>query len=345
MRKEKKSRIIGTGSYLPDFAVNNEMLCRYYSGKGPEWIEMKTGIEERRFGFDLEDNKMREGYYDDDLAEAAAIDALEKTGISASVLSLIIRVTLTPEYLSYPDPACRLHRRIGASRDCSAFTIPSGCGGLIYALKVGDDHVRANDGKTVLIVASNTPSSYMNMKDEEAIRRNWLNADIFGDGASAVLLSNNQKNGGEILASYWGAWHENDPIVFPAGGSRNPTRIENVSDHYFKMDVKAVAEYAPVHLGYAIKKLREVHNFSYNEIDWVLFHQVNLRILERLIEEWNIPPGKVLLNVDHYGNTSSASIGILLDEAIEEGKIKKGNKVLFAGVGAGWQYGAIFVRW
>lgn len=345
MNKEKRAKIIGTGSYLPPYVVDNEYLCRFYPGKGPAWIQEKTGIKERRFGFDFETNKMRDGFYDDDLAEKAAQVALEKADVRALELSLIIRVTCTPEYLFFPDAACVLHRRLGASRDCAAFTIPAGCGGLVYALKTADNHIKANSGKAVIIVASHVPSSFGNVEDSRIVVRDWLNGAIFGDGASALLLKGLFSNQEGIIASYLGSWPKDDPMIYPAGGSRSPTSPANVYEHWYQMDSRAVFLYAGSHLKYAIRKLQEKFNFFLEDVDWFLFHQANLRILERLATELEIPMEKILVNVDRYGNTSAASIGILLDEGVREGKIRKGNLLLLVGVGAGWQYGAILIRW
>lgn len=287
-----KVQISGTGSYLPPFEVDNDTLCRYYPGKGPQWIEQKIGIRARRFGFDFDAARMREGYFDNDLAEHAASRALKSASITAHQLDLIVRITCTPEYLFFPDPACVLHRRLGAHRDCAAYTIPAGCGGLIYALKTIEAQIRSGGIQSALVVASNTPSSFINTKDLELVERNWLNAAIFGDGASALVLENSSAADKGILASYWGAWHENDPIFFPAGGSRNPTTFDNVYDHYYKMNGKAVATLAPRYFKYVIEKLNETHPFSTKEVDWFLFHQASPRALERLREELGIPRDK-----------------------------------------------------
>lgn len=339
------TKIIGTGSYLPPFEVDNATLCRFYPGKGPEWIEEKTGIKVRRFGFDFGANSMREDFFDEDLAERAALDALENAGLTADALDLIVRVTCTPEHLFFPDSACVLHERLGASRDCAAFTIPAGCGGLVYAIKNIDGQIKGNAIRRVLLVASNSSSSFMDIKDSEAVERNWLNAAIFGDGASALVLEGHDQNNSGILASYWGAWHPHDPMFYPAGGSRHPTKRENVRDHWYQMNARDVFQYAPVHLAHSMQELLKKHTARLDEIDWFLFHQANLRILEGLSEKLNIPIERILVNVDKYGNTSAASIGILLDEGVRSGLIKKDHLLLLVGVGAGWQYGSIFLRW
>lgn len=339
------SRVAGTGSFVPPFRVTNEYFCRFYPGKGSQWIEERTGIKERRHGFDYENNQMREDFFDEDLAERAARLALEDAGVKPQELDLIVRVTCTAEYLYFPDPACTLHERLGASPDCGAYTVIGGCGGLVYALKSADAQIRGNALRSVLIVASNTASSFANPTDSRIVERDWLNLDIFGDGASAVLLQQNGRNDCGILASYFGASHKRDPMFYPAGGSRRPTQPDNVYDHWYQMDTRAVVTLAGPHILYSIKKLMERYPFELDQVNWFLFHQANLRVLERLSKEMEIPMDKFLVNVDRYGNTASASIGILLDEGVKSGVIKDGDLLLLGGVGAGWQYGAILMRW
>lgn len=338
------TKIIGTGSCLPPFVVDNKTLCQYYPGKGEQWILDKTGIRERRFGFDFKQNQMREGYFDNDLAFKAAKMALEDSNTKPEELNLIVRITCTAEYLYFPDPACTLHHQLGASKNCAAYTIPTGCGGLVYAIKNVDGQIKGNSVVKALVVASNAPSSFMDVNNPILVEQNKINAAIFGDGASAVVLEGSFNNKSGILASYWGACHEHDPMFYPAGGSRNPTTVENVTDHWYKMDARTVFAYAPVHSKYAMEQLQKIHPFKLAEIDWFLFHQSNLRIIESLGKDLDIPMEKILVNVDRYGNTSAASIGILLDEGIRDGKIKKGDSVLMVGIGAGWQFGSILFR-
>lgn len=270
---------------------------------------------------------------------------MQKARMAPADLDTIIRVTCTPEYLFFPDPACVLHHRLGAGRDCTAYTIPAGCGGLLYALQAASVQIRSGAIRTALLVASNTPSSYMNPSDPEHVQRNWLNAAIFGDGASAVLLEASEERQGQILAVYCGAWHENDPVLYPAGGSRHPTEHSNVYEHYFQLDGRGVATHAPQYFNYAIQKLAERHPFSLKNVQWFLFHQANLRVVQKIADDLGIPRKKLLTNCAHYGNTSAASIGILLDEGIDAQKFKKNDKLLLVAIGAGWQYGAALVQW
>ncbi|MDO8592996.1 MAG: beta-ketoacyl-ACP synthase 3 [bacterium] len=343
----RTARIIGTGSFVPPYEVDNKMISSMYTSRDPGWIESRTGIHARRHGFNYETMTMRDGYYDNDIAEKAAKSALDNAGITAKELDMIIRVTCTPEYLFFPDAGCVMHERLEASNDCAALTIPAGCGGLVYALKVVEGMIKGGSVNKVLIVASNSVSSYIDFDQKE---RDSLNAYIFGDGAGAVVMqgedsSNGKLNTPGIIASYWGADRYRDPMLYPAGGSRNPTRISNVEDHWYKMDAKAVRVEAPKLMLRAIGGLQKACPFLLHEVDWFLFHQANLRILEDLSKKAEIPMEKILINLDKYGNTSAASIAILLDEAVREGKIKRGDLLLLSAVGAGWQYGSFLIRW
>ena len=360
----RRVRIIGTGSFLPPFEVDNKTICKHYARRNAEWVEEKLGILTRRFAFDFEQNRMRPGYHDGEMALAAAHRALEAAGIQGKDLDLIVRVTCTADYLYFPDSACVLHEQVGAGRDCAAFTLPSGCGGFVYALKAAVGQMQGDESLSrVLVVASNSVSPFMDVQNQISLdwcRKNAFDAYVFGDGAGAVVLEcrdvaaeeeGEKKQETGILAGYWGAWHERDPISYPAGGGANPTRAENVADHFYNMDLHAVAEKAPEHLFQAIAGIKGKYKDEYDreltlsEIDWFLFHQANMKLLDGFAERAEIPGERVLKNGYKYGNTSAASVAILLDEAVRDGKIRPGNLLLLAAIGAGWQYGALLVRW
>jgi 3-oxoacyl-[acyl-carrier-protein] synthase-3 len=359
-------RIIGTGSFLPPFEVDNETICKYYPRKDARWVEEKLGILTRRFAFDFEQNRMRPGYYDSEMALAAARRALEAAGIEANDLDLVIRVSCTPDYLHFfPDPAAeRIQKELGATLDCASFAIPAGCSGFVYAMEIARSLMLGNQRyQKVLISVSNSVSPFMDVENrvsEDWCRKNAFDAYIFGDGAGAVVLEKQEiqdedEAGIGILDGYLGSWYERNPITYPAGGGASPTRVENVPEHFYKMDLRAVAEEAPRHLQQAIMGLMKIRGFALEEtsrffekIDWFLFHQANMQLLDGFAEMTGIPKEKILRNGDRYGNTSAASTVILLDEAVREGKIKAGDLLLFAVIGAGgssWQYGSLLVRW
>lgn len=337
-------RIIGTGSFLPPREVSNEALCSYL-GKTPEWVDKYFGIKTRRFSFDPEAMKMDERYHDGDLSYEAAVRALEMAKVEPEDLDLIVRVTCTPEYLHFPDSGCMLHKRLGASRDCAAFSLDSGCGGLVYALNIARGLILGNGVRRALVAPSNTSSPFHIRWNPEDPSRQLLEGIIFADGASALVLEKSEAAERGILHTYWGAWPENDPMRYPAGGSRNPTTPENWREHEYRLNAKAVKEDSPVHFQLSLARILTKAGLAIGDINWFLFHQVNYRILQKVSQDYGIPWEKMLVHADRYANTSAASIGILLDEAVREGKIKSGDLLLMVAVGSGWQYGAALIRW
>lgn len=344
MATSKGIRITGTGSFLPPREVSNQVLCSYL-GKNPEWVNRFFGINTRRFSYDTVAKKMDQCHHDGDLAYEAAVGALEMAGVSPEDLDLIVRITCTPEYLHFPDSACVLHRRLGASRDCAAFSLDTGCGGLVYALNIVCGLIHGNGVQKALVVPSNTSSPFHARWDPEEPSRQLLEGIIFADGASALVLEGSDDVNQGILHTYWGAWPQNDPIFYPAGGSRNPTMPDNWKEHEYRLNAKAVKEDSPVHFQLSLARILAKAGLAISDIDWFLFHQVNYRILERISRDYGIPWERMLVHADRYGNTSAASIGILLDEAVREGKIKTGDLLLMVAVGSGWQYGAALIRW
>lgn len=347
-------RIAGTGSVVPPRVVTNGELHKIYPGtKGPEWILDKTGIRERRWGMNPATRTMDDEWYDTDLAEKAARLALANASITADALDLIVYVGCTFEHIYFPDSACALHQRLGASPACVAYTVQGGCGALVYQLWALSRMLWGTDNRVrrALLVASNTTSSFVpgwsSRLDDAVMKRDGLALAVFGDGASALVLerSNAEDEQGTILATWAGADHERDPMEYRAGGSRYPTTKENVDDHGYGMNARDVFVMAPRLLWRATQGLQSTHSFAPEEVSYFLFHQANLRILEGISQNTGMPMEKILVNIDRYGNTAAASIGILLDEAVRSGKIQRGNLLCLLGVGAGWQYGGILVRW
>lgn len=359
-------KIIGSGSFLPPFITTNKDLEKFYPlGSFPEygspfdwnakWIEEKLGVIERRSCFDLKTQTMREGYYDLDMAEKAARESLSDSKISINDIDTIIYISSTPEYFM-PDPACMLHLRLGARKDTSALGFTSvGCGGYSYGMINAAGLIESGVANTVLIVASNSTSSYMTQYNDPYLSkeelnglkiRDRLNASMFGDGAGAIIMQKSDKEDKNISAYYWGADGNNNPVVFDAGGSRNPSTIDTIKKgkHFFNMDGRLVKDVAPALFENTIKNVLEKANTKLEDIDFFVFHQVNYRLLKIMADKMGIPWDKVSLHVDKYGNLDTATLPIGYDESRKSGKIKEGDKVLFAAVGAGWQYGAIIIN-
>ena len=358
-------KIVGSGKCLPPFVVTNKDLEDFYpTGAFPQfgspfdwsakWIEEKLGVTERRFAYDMKANKMREGYYDLDMAEKSSREALDNAGLKAEDIDAIIYISSTPEYFM-PDPAVSLHARLGARKDASAFGLTSvGCGGFIYGMINATGMIEAGMAEKVLIVACNSTSAYMtqyedpNLSKEELMGlkiRDRLNASMFGDGSGAMILS--KSDGKEnIQAYYWGADATSNPVIFEAGGSRNPATVETVKKgkHFFNMDGRMVKDVAPALFENTIRKVLEKAGVQLSEIDFFVFHQVNYRLLKIMAEKMGVPWDKIEVHADHYGNLDTSTLAIAYDEARKAGKIKSGDKVLFAAVGAGWQYGSAIIN-
>jgi 3-oxoacyl-[acyl-carrier-protein] synthase-3 len=356
------SAIIGTGIEIPPFVVTNEDLEKFYpTGNYPyfspwnwnaAWITHALGIKQRCFAFDLEKIEMRPGYYDLDLAEKASRKAIKDANINIQDIDLIIYATSTAEF-PMPDPACMLHKRLAANENTAAFGLTSvGCGGSIYAMTIAVGMIQSGIAETVLVVTSTSTSSYMSAYSDKDMTpaeleimkvRDRMNASIFGDGAGALII---QKSGTLNLTTYWGAQGIGNPVVFEAGGSRNPATIKTVRDqlHYFNMQAALVDDAAPTLFERTVQTILHRSHLKLEDISFFVFHQVNYRLLKKFTKRIGIPWDKVSVHVDRYGNLDTATLTVGYHEAITEGKIKKGDTVMFAAVGAGWQYGSMIMK-
>jgi 3-oxoacyl-[acyl-carrier-protein] synthase-3 len=349
---------MGTGVCLgPIEATNADVGAFFPTPPGeewtPAWVETRLGIKTRRSTFDFRVRRLVEGYYDGDMAYHAARAALEDAGMAPGDVERVIYATSTPERLM-PDPACVLHGRLGLAADASAIGLTSvGCGGFIYAMDMADSEIRSGKYRTILVVGVVSVGPYIqaiwsNPDTEERQRhllQNLINAYIFGEGAGAIVLQATSDETG-ILAIYTGAWNEANPVVFEAGGSRTPTTHETVRDglHRFNMSVGLVKHEGPKHLRRSVGSVLRRANVSKEQIDHFIFHQVNTQLLERITNSMSVPWEKVIVHVDRYGNLDTATLPVAFHEARAGGRIKPGDLVLFAAIGAGWQYGAAIVR-
>lgn len=360
-------RIAGSGMFLPPFITSNFDLENYYP-RGPypehgnsinwsaDWIDKKLGIKERHFAFDFTANKMREGFYDLDMGEKAARAALINAKLSIEDIDAIIYISSTPEYFM-PDPACMLHLRLAAKEDIPALGLTSvGCGGFIYGMINASGLIESGKAENVLIVGAICVSSYMkqysdpHLTEEHILKfkiRDRLNASMFGDGAGAMILQRNlgcSKDG--LVDYYWGANGLDNPVIFEGGGSRTPATVESVLAglHFFNMDGQTVKNVGPVLFEKTIQKILKKTKMEISDIDFFVFHQVNYRILAIILEKMGIPREKAALHVDRYGNLDTATLAVGYYEAVLAGKINSGANILFAAIGAGWQYGSAIFR-
>lgn len=362
-----KTKIIGSGVFVPPFVMSNEQLCSYYPNGplpeygqkfnwSPKWIEAKLGIKERRFAFDFDSGKMREGFYDLDLAENASRNALRDAGIGMKDVDAIIYVSSTPEKLM-PDPGPQLKARFSDERDDTAASgrTTVGCGGFIYAMIEANALIASGQSRTVLISASTSVSTYASCYYERFITddrkralmaRDRFNASLFGDGAGAMVLQrSDEKEPMRFVSTYWGADGKNNFATFK-GGSRNPPTIESVLSgmHFYDLDAPAIAKKARKYFVRTVNKVLEKAGLSIKDIDYFIFHQINHVLLHKLLHRLGISPEKTSIHVDRYGNLDTATLAFGFHEAKTAGKIKKGDLVLFSALGAGLQYGSAILE-
>ncbi len=308
------ARIIGTGSYLPPKIITNSELEKSLE-TSDEWITGRTGIKERR---------VVDGESTCDLALEASKKALEMAEISASEIDLIILATTTPDKI-FPATATVLQNRIGAS--CPAFDLQAVCAGFIFALTTAQQYIENGVYKNVLVVGSETMSRIVDWSNRST-------AVLFGDGAGAVVLSQDNKTGIKFSkihsdGSYLSALQVNNNYINETG--------------YIEMTGNAVYKIAVNQLSNLADEIIKACNLNSNEISWMIPHQANIRIITAIAKRINLPMNKVVLTIETHGNTSSASIPLALDMAVRDGRIKKGDKLLLVGIGAGFSWGGILV--
>lgn len=311
----KFARIIGTGSYLPPKVVTNDDLSKTIETTD-EWITSRTGIKERRVVTDESTC---------DLALIASNNALEMAGIDASELDLIILATTTPDKI-FPATATMLQNALGAN--CPAFDLQSVCAGFIFALTTAEQYIKTGAANKVLVVGSETLSRIVDWKDRST-------AILFGDGAGAVVLSGSEETG--ILHSKLFS----DGSYFSSLQVSN-NRINEVG--FIEMSGNEVFKIAVKHLSALAEDTLKVCNMNPEELDWMVPHQANIRIISAVAKRIKTPMNKVIVTLPKHGNTSAASIPLALDVAVRDGRIQKGQSLLLEGIGGGFSWGSVLVR-
>ena len=312
------TRILGTGSYVPDKVLTNFDLEEKVNTSN-EWIVERTGIRERHV--------LSENETSTDMMEMAAKRAIEKSGIDKNDIGLIIVATLSGEFIT-PSAACVLQNRLGVKNDCPAFDINVGCSGFIYGLNIVDQYIKNGIGKPVLLVGSEALSKVIDWKDRST-------CVIFGDGAgAAILISDNQPG---IYSIEIGSDSDFYPLLqipshlFPQNGG---PYVKMRGNELFKIAVNKMSTIA--------RDVLLKNDMDISQIDWLLPHQANLRIIKRVAKNINLSMEKVIVTIERYGNTSASSVPLALDTAIREGKMKKGQIVLMDVFGAGLTWGFEF---
>lgn len=323
------SKIIGTGSYLPPRRVTNKELSAQLARQGietsDEWIVSRSGISARHYA----DTDVKSS----DLAVMAAKRALEMAGCSANEVDLILLATSTPDYFGgFPSTACVVQNKLAITNHCAAVDIQAVCSGFVYALSMADSFIRTGMHKKVLVIGTEVFSRILDFKDRTT-------CVLFGDGAGAVLMSAATEPG--VLATRLHADGSQAGILCVPG---NVSAGAIAGSAFLHMDGQAVFKLAVSVLEKVAHEALEAAGVRPSEVDWLIPHQANIRIMQGTAKKLGLPMEKMVVTVDQHGNTSAASIPLALDHAMREGKIKSGHTVLMEGVGGGFTWGAAVVR-
>ncbi|MFH0913564.1 MAG: beta-ketoacyl-ACP synthase III [Candidatus Omnitrophota bacterium] len=324
----KKVGIIGVGEYLPKKILTNLDLEKMVD-TSDEWITARTGIKQRRLAAGNEAAS--------DLAVNAAREALKNAGLKAQEIDLIIVATITPD-MQFPSTACFVQAALGA-KNAACFDISAACAGFVYAIVIAQQFIARGAYQNVLVVGAEVLSSITDWKDRNT-------CVLFGDGAGAAVLS--QVKSGGILSAHLGTdGAMTDLLMLPAGGSRNPATHKTIDKrlHYLKMEGNEIFKLAVKIMTDAAQVALKKAGLECKDIDLVIPHQANIRIILAMAKRLGLPEDRVYLNIKKYGNMSSASTATALCEAVKEGRIKKGDIVLLDAFGAGLVWGACLVKW
>ncbi len=319
------SRICGTGRYLPEKVVTNDDLAATLD-TSDEWIRERTGIRRRHIA--------AEGETSSDMGIAAAHAAIEMAGIDTADIELIIVATTTPDKV-FPSTACIIQRRLGI-HGCPAFDIQAACSGFVFALDIADRMIRTDAVKTALIIGSEALSRLTNWEDRGT-------AVLFGDGAGAVVLGRAEEPG--IIVTHIHADGKYEELLdVPAGISSGYSAVR-AEAAFIRMNGNAVFKRAVAALGSIARETLDGHGYSHEDVDWLVPHQANLRIIKAAAAKLDLPMENVVVTVEDHANTSAASIPLALDTAVRDGRIQRGQLLLLEAFGAGFTWGSALVRY
>jgi 3-oxoacyl-[acyl-carrier-protein] synthase-3 len=321
--------ISGVGSYVPARILSNADLERMVD-TSDEWITSRTGIKERRLAAKNE--------FTSDLAAQAALRAMQRAGVTAEQIDLIIMATITPD-MPFPSTACLVQRKIGAHR-AAAFDLEAACSGFIYGLEVAQQFIMSRTYDTILVIGAEKLSSIVDWKDRNT-------CVLFGDGAGAAVLQN-RPNAHGLLTAVMGADGRKANLLFMAGGgSRCPATAESVASgmHYLRMEGRETFKNAVQAMQTAAEEALRRCEIDISRIKCIIPHQANRRIIDAVVDRLGAKPEQLFVNLHKYGNTSAASVAIALDEAVASGRILRGDLILMVVFGAGLTWGAAVVEW
>ena len=321
--------ITGVGGYVPDYILNNEELSRMVDTTD-EWITTRVGIKERRI---LTEEGLGTSY----LARKAAKQLIQKTGVDPDTIDALIVTTTTPDY-KFPSTASIVLGKLGL-KNAFAFDFSAACCGFLYTLDVAASMIQSGRYKKIIVIGADKMSSLVDYTDRAT-------CVLFGDGAGAVLVEATEEENVGVRNSYLRTDGQGLPFLhMKAGGSVCPPSHFTVDHrlHYLYQDGRTVSRYAVTDMSNDVMKIMEMNNLKADDVNWVIPHEANLRIIEAVTKRAGIPLDKVVVNIDHYGNTSAATIPLALWDA--ESQLKKGDNVIFTAFGAGFVHGASFYKW
>ncbi len=321
--------IISVGSYVPDRILSNADLEEMVDTTD-EWIQTRTGIKERRIAATHQATS--------DLAANAALIALERGKIKPEEIDLIIMATITPD-MPFPSTACLVQEKIGATK-AAAFDIQAACSGFIFALEIGQQFIMSRTYDTILVIGAEKLSSIINWNDRNT-------CVLFGDGAGAAILRNRPDAHGLLTACMGSDGGRAGLLCMPGGGSSFPSTHDTVASglHFLRMDGKETYKNAVTAMQAAATEALRRCELDITDIDCIIPHQANLRIIDAVAERLGAKPSQLFVNLDKHGNTSAASVAIALDEAVQTKRIQSGDLVLMIVFGAGLTWGAAIIEW
>jgi len=326
----RRAAIKSLATYVPPRLLTNADLEKLVDTTD-EWIMQRTGIRERHI--------VDPGVATSDLAKEAALEAIRRAGLTPADIDLIIVGTVTPDML-FPSTACLVQDKIGATR-AWGFDLSAACSAFTYALTVGSQLVAAGAATNVLVIGADVMSSIIDYTDRAT-------CVLFGDGAGAVVLGPSE----DLTIGILDFEHQVDggggpSLCMPAGGSRRPASRDTVDErlHYVKQEGQAVFKFAVRNTGEICERLLQRNGVTAQDLDLFVSHQANRRIIMSAAERIGMPEEKVIINIDRFGNTTAATIPLALNDALDGGRLKKGDLILLASVGAGFTVGSVLVRW
>ena len=323
------AHITGWGMSAPEGILTNDDLSKFVD-TNDQWIRERTGIHQRHIA--------KDDQFPSTLAVEAAVKALTIANLRPTELDLIICATSSPEYI-FPATACLVQDQLGASK-AGAFDLLAACSGFIYALNMGAQAIRSGSIKSALIIGTETLSRFINWKDRST-------CILFGDGAGAFVLQASDQPGGVLSAVMHSDGSGGDLLTLQGGGARYPANESTIHDgkHFIQMDGNEVFRFATRVMASATMEALDAASLKIEDVRWIIPHQANIRIIQAAARGLKLPMDRFIVNLQNYGNTSTASIPIAMVEALEKGQIEKGDKLVMVGFGAGLTWGALAAEW